>query len=104
MHHGPYNVVQRCMVHGSWGISYPWVMGCTTFRGDIFPMDHGLYNTLWSNKIPMTHGHTMVTKSHDPWAIQCCTTQLGYGIPMTHGLYNTIISHGSWIVQHYYFP
>src|SRR5258706_382877 len=90
MTHGLYNVVQHRMVHGSWGISFPWVMGCTIYRGGILPMDHGLYDTILSKEFPMTHGPYNMTKSHGPWVIQHRTTKLGYRCPMTHGLYNSI--------------
>ena len=59
----------------------------------------------------MTHGPYNVTRSHDPWVMQCCTTKPPHGpwvvqqsISMPHGLYNASLTHGSWVVQHLYYP
>jgi hypothetical protein len=127
MTHGLYNRPNCCTTHGAWRMNYPWVMGCTIYREDVFPMDYGLYNTLFSYYFPMTHGPYNVTNSHDPWAMQHCTTKLGWVFSMSHGLYNstnspcpmerttllssmphgaynTSLTHAPWGVQRFFHP
>jgi hypothetical protein len=68
MTHGLYNRPNCCTTHGAWRMNYPWVMGCMIYREDVFPMDYGLYNTLFSYYFPMTHGvyNTSLTTTGGP--------------------------------------
>src|SRR6267378_1667869 len=51
----------------------------------------------FSNFFSMTHGPYKLTRSHDPWAIQCCTTVLYNPWVMEIVYFDSYCTtHGSW--------